>query len=330
MATVDSVTTQRKVDEVTSHAAPPPAFLSKVKGDGLHEEYQELQEVLAGLAARGIEIPSRALENESALTHLSMAFRHVWRSITLGVGSALRCGQPTPKVSAAAGGDTDQVMKVDLDFDSLDGVPNAETLVAKGLIMPLGTWKEKWDISILMLILYSAVVVPVRVCFDADATGIMWLFEVTMTFCFILDMIFTFNQVYFDNATGQWVTSRKDIARNYLSGWFWIDFPSSIPIELVDIFLEDTGSLGLLRFLRMFRLLRLLRLLKIEEYIDTLENYFDTNLRILRVVFMLVRVALPAAHTTPAPDACIYLASSQSSRLLSPGCLRFARLLFAG
>ena len=48
------------------------------------------------------------------------------------------------------------------------------------------------------------------------------------------------------------------------------------------------GSLGLLRFLRMFRLLRLLRLLKIEEYIDTLENALDMNLRILRVVFMLV------------------------------------------
>ena len=38
----------------------------------------------------------------------------------------------------------------------------------------------------------------------------------------------------------------------------------------------------------MFRLLRLLRLLKIEEYIDTLENALDMNLRILRVVFMLV------------------------------------------
>ena len=52
--------------------------------------------------------------------------------------------------------------------------------------------------------------------------------------------------------------------------------------------MEDMGSLGLLRFLRMFRLLRLLRLLKIEEYIDTLENALDMNLRILRVVFMLV------------------------------------------
>ena len=63
----------------------------------------------------------------------------------------------------------------------------------------------------------------------------------------------------------------------------------SVPVE-INIFLEHSNTLGLLRFLRMFRLLRLLRLLKIEEYIETLENQFDINLRILRVVFMLVKI----------------------------------------
>jgi hypothetical protein len=99
----------------------------------------------------------------------------------------------------------------------------------------------------------------------------------------------TFNTVFFDNATGQWITSRGQIALNYLRSWFWVDAPSSVPVELVDIFVQN-NSLGLLRFLRMFRLLRLLRLLKIEEYVDTLENAFDVNLRILRVVFMLIKI----------------------------------------
>jgi len=102
-------------------------------------------------------------------------------------------------------------------------------------------------------------------------------------------MYFTFNTVFFDNATGQWITSRGQIALNYLRSWFWVDAPSSVPVELVDIFVQN-NSLGLLRFLRMFRLLRLLRLLKIEEYVDTLENAFDVNLRILRVVFMLIKI----------------------------------------
>ena len=40
---------------------------------------------------------------------------------------------------------------------------------------------------------------------------------------------------------------------------FWVDAPSSVPVELISLFIGDTGSLGLLRFLRMFRLLRLLK-----------------------------------------------------------------------
>ena len=47
-------------------------------------------------------------------------------------------------------------------------------------------------------------------------------------------------------------------------GWFWIDAPSSLPVELLTLMMDGTSSqLSLLRFLRMFRLLRLLRLLKV-------------------------------------------------------------------
>ena len=77
-------------------------------------------------------------------------------------------------------------------------MPESEALAMMGLIMPVGTWKEKWDLLILVLILYSAVVVPVRVCFDEDAQGFMWVFEVSMTFGFITDMYFTFNTIYFE------------------------------------------------------------------------------------------------------------------------------------
>lgn len=267
-------------DGSTSHAHTGKSF-SEQRGpvDGatgtLMEEYEDMQRLIASLAARGVELPSSAMENESALTHLSMAMRHLLRSLGLGVGALLRCCQPRARTTFDA---EDFSQQRDMDFITVDGTPNASVLSERGLIMPVGTWKEKWDIVILLLILYSAIVVPVRVCFDADAQGLMWILEVSMTLAFIVDMGFTFNQVYFDQPTGQWVMSRPQIAKNYLSGWFWIDAPSSVPIELLDLVLEDVGSLGLLRFLRMFRLLRLLRLLKIEEYIETLENHLDMNL----------------------------------------------------
>ena len=73
-----------------------------------------------------------------------------------------------------------------------------ETLSAHWLIMPVGTWKEQWDVLMLSLILYSAWLVPLRVCFDADAEGVWLWAEIIMSLCFLVDIVFTFNTVYFD------------------------------------------------------------------------------------------------------------------------------------
>jgi hypothetical protein len=43
----------------------------------------------------------------------------------------------------------------------------------------------------------------------------------------------------------RWVTDRGSIALHYLRGWFWIDAPSSLPIELIDLALAgDNTALG--------------------------------------------------------------------------------------
>jgi len=261
-----------------------------------------MRRILAELVASGVELPAGfTWTDETVGTHLGMATKHLWRSCVIVATAASRLcrRRPTTPLAAhdAAGGgassssDTAGEPGVDPEIPTVDGVPEVDALAERGLIMPVGTWKEKWDLVILMLIVYSAIAVPVRVCFDEDATGFMWYFEVSMTFGFITDMYFTFNTVYFDSGTGQWITTRRQIALNYLKSWFWVDAPSSIPVELVDLICAgNSQQLGLLRFLRMFRLLRLLRLLKVDEYIDTLENALDVNLRILRVVFMLVKI----------------------------------------
>ena len=159
-----------------------------------------------------------------------------------------------------------------------------------------GSWKLKWDILILALILYSSVVVPFRVNFNADPEGAIWMLEVGMSFCFLVDLIFAFFTAYYDGEKGEWVTSRSQIAAVYLRGWFWIDAPASLPLELLDLVpgFQDASQFRMLRFLRMFRLLRLLKLLKINDIIDALEEHLQTNLRLFHVVFMLIKVAFVA------------------------------------
>ena len=119
-------------------------------------------------------------------------------------------------------------------------------------IMPVGSWKEKWDLTILFLIFYSAVTVPLRVCFAAPAQGFMWLLEVSMTLVFIYDVYLNFRTVYFDSRAGMWVTGRPQLAQRYLTSWFWIDAPSSVPVELISV-VFDAHNLSILRILRMVR-----------------------------------------------------------------------------
>ena len=59
-----------------------------------------------------------------------------------------------------------------------------------------------------------------------------------------------------------------------------------MPVELIALVVDAQG-LAMLRVLRIARLVRLAKLMKLDEYIDTLENYFEANLRVLRVVFMV-------------------------------------------
>ena len=54
-----------------------------------------------------------------------------------------------------------------------------------GIIFPNDPLKRSWDIAVLMCILYSAVVVPVRVGFSADAQGALWFLEASMSLLFI-------------------------------------------------------------------------------------------------------------------------------------------------
>ena len=88
---------------------------------------------------------------------------------------------------------------------------------------------------IVFLLVYTAVVVPFRVSF-IDSTDIDGWFvnELIMDFLFLLDICFTFNTPFFDKQANM-VYNRREIAREYLTGWFLIDLVTTIPFQLLEI-----------------------------------------------------------------------------------------------
>jgi CRP-like cAMP-binding protein len=163
------------------------------------------------------------------------------------------------------------------------------------IILPTDVLKETWDGFVMLLIVYSCLSVPVRVCFSYEAVGWVWAMEASFSLFFIIDIGLAFRTAI-PLGDDEWERSPAEIARRYLLGWFWIDVPSSIPTELLELAFNEHGStLELLRLLRIFRLVRLLRLLKLSAYISSIEMLLDVDLKGLRL-FILVGKLLFGAH----------------------------------
>lgn len=195
----------------------------------------------------------------TAADHYSLGLSHIKHAMKLTIfGSSAGGARPHTGANVEHTGGAEP----ETDADAIKKHQDVVKGGTNGVFLPVHAWKEIWDLWVLMLILYSAVMVPYRICFSATAVGFMFIFEQTITASFITDVCFNFNTAYFEN--DKWVTDRGKISARYLTGWFWIDAPSSFPVELVDYFMEgDSSTLGMLKFLRLFRLLRLLRLLKV-------------------------------------------------------------------
>ena len=90
------------------------------------------------------------------------------------------------------------------------GVPeHAWETVRSGVFFPVAPLKKAWDLVVMLLIVYSVVMVPFRVGFEAQAEGYMWIFEVVVTLTFCADLVATFNSAYLDGAAGRRPTADR-------------------------------------------------------------------------------------------------------------------------
>lgn len=118
---------------------------------------------------------------------------------------------------------------------------------------------------ILALLLFISLVVPVRLAFNShDTFGWIVIYIVTDSFFFI-DIILTFCTSQSDEKKVYEVTDKRDIARRYLKGWFWIDTISILPLDL--ILLADSQNASVLarvaKIGKLYKLMRMLRLAKV-------------------------------------------------------------------
>lgn len=107
------------------------------------------------------------------------------------------------------------------------------------------------------------------------------ILNVIVDVLFTVDIIVFFNTSYFE--ANEYVTDRKRIAKNYLGGWFTLDFIAVFPFDKVIRLLHTSTSNEALhsvgkfaKLTRFYRAAKLLRLIKMSKLAKERQKMSDT------------------------------------------------------
>ena len=144
-----------------------------------------------------------------------------------------------------------------------------EQLIQKSTVMnPESTIRKRYDMLMLVMLTYIAVVVPFRIGFNVNVEvwTLGFFFELAVDAFFVADIVISFRSAYYDER-GELEVGAEKIAMNYASGWFAIDAASCFPGNYIALALKSdepgvVHMLGATRMLKLLRLARFARLMK--------------------------------------------------------------------
>ena len=123
-----------------------------------------------------------------------------------------------------------------------------------------------WILLGIVFVIYECFLTPYRLCFDAPAQGVFYVFESLVNSYFIADVCLNFF-VSFHDHDGLVVKVHSYIVKNYLRGWFGIDVIASMPIDWILLVLDSddsrTGAERAPKVLRTFRIARFIKMTRI-------------------------------------------------------------------
>ena len=126
-------------------------------------------------------------------------------------------------------------------------------------------------------LLYMLVVLPVRTAFKIDPSPGTTEFLVDLVIDLIICVDICLNFKKFQKQGGQIITDQKQLSREYLRGWFIVDFLSVFPFNYIIMIISantDAGNLAhstrFIRFMRVARFVRLIKLAKVSQLRDAM------------------------------------------------------------
>ena len=165
------------------------------------------------------------------------------------------------------------------------------------VLLPTHHFKKFWTLINMLLLLWTASVMPYEICFIDDSSPTWLVINLTIDVLFCIDITVNFCSAYTDRE-GKLVADRKKIVRNYVTGWFWVDFIGILPFEYLS---NIAGYNKLVRFSRMprmyrliriFRLFKMVRLLRSHACLTSIVEFFKLTVGVIRMVKFCLTVLM--------------------------------------
>ena len=141
-----------------------------------------------------------------------------------------------------------------------------------GIFHPESSFKSYWNIIVSISLLYTAIIMPFSIAFtESNGLGPIDYFDLIIDFIYLLDFSLTCCTAYY-GPTGELIVSRPQIILAYLKSWMVIDFFSSLPYTLFDLYVSGSSSKNANKFVRFFRLPRLYKLMRLSRLLKMLNS----------------------------------------------------------
>ena len=124
------------------------------------------------------------------------------------------------------------------------------------ILNPKSNFLRKWDLVVVLLMLYTATFTPFEVSFlrgNREMTDPVWIINRIVDVCFLLDSVSNFF-LPIQTKHGKWIHDLSIIRWKYVRTWLPIDIVSIIPFDTIAVATQSTDAIKFM----VFRVLRVL------------------------------------------------------------------------
>jgi hypothetical protein len=149
-------------------------------------------------------------------------------------------------------------------------------------------FRENWNAFITLLSICAGIEIPFRMVLDIPTKGWIYVFDLLLTVCFLLDLIF---HLVPKLPVDEDLIHPETSVREYLRSWFVVDLLAAMPFTiLLTGFPIDTQGFKAIRLIRLTRLLKLAKLVPLIRKLTFLKSLNPSILRIILFFVILIFV----------------------------------------